>query len=121
MEARTGYKMRAGYKQTDVGVIPDAWEVEPIGNCVSISVAGDLKEEHYSTFQTDQFQYPVFSNTVANNGLYGFYDFPEYTGESLTLVGRGVGIGTAFKRAVVTVQSDGCLCWSRTGAPIRVS
>ena len=91
--------VKPGYKQTEVGIIPDDWEVELIGNCVSISVGRDLKEEHYSTFQSDVFQYPVFSNTVANKGLYGFYDFPEHTGESLTIVGRGVGLGTAFKRS----------------------
>ena len=92
-------EVKPGYKQTEVGVIPDDWEVELIGNCVSISVGRDLKEEHYSTFQSDVFQYPVFSNTVANKGVYGFYDFPEHTGESLTIVGRGVGLGTAFKRS----------------------
>jgi type I restriction enzyme, S subunit len=92
-------EVKPGYKQTDVGVIPDNWAVEPIGNCASISVGRDLQEKHYSPFPNDHFKYPVFSNTVSNNGLYGFYDFPEYTGDSLTVVGRGVGLGTAFKRS----------------------
>ncbi|WP_342305564.1 restriction endonuclease subunit S [Methanolobus sp. ZRKC5] len=88
----------AGYKQTEVGVIPEDWKVQPIGDLVSISVGRDLKEENYSTYQDDIFKYPVFSNTVTNEGLYGFYNISEYNGESLTIVGRGVGLGIAFTR-----------------------
>jgi len=91
-------RVPAGYKQTEVGLIPEDWEVKSIADCVSISVGRDLKEENYSTYQDDIFKYPVFSNTVAHKGLYGFYDIPEYSGESLTIVGRGVGLGTAFTR-----------------------
>jgi len=87
-----------GYKQTEVGVIPENWEVKSIGDLVSISVGRDLKEENYSTYQDNIFKYPVFSNTVTNEGLYGFYNIPEYNGESLTIIGRGVGLGTAFAR-----------------------
>ena len=35
---------------------------------------------------------------MSNEGLYGYYNIYEYIGESLTVVGRGVGLGTAFKR-----------------------
>lgn len=92
-------EVRKGYKQTEVGIIPEDWEVKPIGDFFSISVGRDLKKENYSTSQDDVFKYPVFSNTVSNEGFYGFYNFPEYNGESLTIVGRGVGLGTAFKRS----------------------
>ena len=88
-----------GYKKTVVGMIPDDWEVKPIGDLVSISVGRDLKIENYSTYQDDTYKYPVFSNTVANEGLYGFYNIYEYSGDSLTVVGRGIGLGTAFKRS----------------------
>ena len=92
-------RVRPGYKQTEVGVIPEDWEVKQIGDFVSISVGRDLKEEQYATFQDDVFKYPVFSNTVADEGLYGFYNVSEYNGESLTVVGRGIGLGRAFKRS----------------------
>jgi type I restriction enzyme, S subunit len=92
-------EVKRGYKQTEVGVIPEDWGVHTIGSVVSISVGRDLREEHYSTHQTNRFRFPVFSNTIANCGTYGFYDFPEYMGDSLTIVGRGVGLGTAFKRS----------------------
>jgi type I restriction enzyme S subunit len=91
-------KVPQGYKQTEVGVIPEDWEVKSIGDFASISVGRDLKEENYSAYQDEVFKYPVFSNTVSNEGLYGFYNIPEYNGQSLTVVGRGVGLGKAFKR-----------------------
>jgi len=92
-------EVRPGYKQTEVGVIPEDWEVVPIGDCASIAVGRDLNPESFSDFQDDTFKYPVFSNTVSNEGLYGYYSHYEYNGDSLTIVGRGVGLGTAFKRS----------------------
>ena len=88
-----------GFQKTEVGVIPTDWIVKPIGDIVSISVGKDLKEENYSKDQDSNYKYPVYSNTVLNEGLYGFYNISEYSGESLTVVGRGVGLGTAFKRS----------------------
>ncbi|CAK7054960.1 MAG: hypothetical protein PETM_02325 [Petrimonas sp.] len=87
-----------GYKNTEVGLIPEDWEVKPIGTFTAISVGRDLKESNFSTYQDSKYQYPVFSNTVSDFGLYGYYDVAEYFGESLTIVGRGVGLGTAFAR-----------------------
>ena len=92
-------ELKPNYKQTDVGVIPKDWEVKSIGDFVTISVGRDLKEKNFSTYQDDIFKYPVFSNTVENRGLYGFYNISEYDGDSLTIVGRGVGLGTSFKRS----------------------
>lgn len=86
------------FKDSPLGKIPKSWEVEKIGKVVSVKVGRDLQEDKYSEIQDGDFQYPVFSNTVANYGLYGYYNFKEYEGESITVVGRGVGVGTAFPR-----------------------
>jgi len=88
-----------GYKQTEVGVIPDDWEVKPIGTFTSISVGKDLNDKNFSINRDDYYKYPVYSNTVSNYGLYGYYDNAEYNGNSLTIVGRGAGLGTAFSRS----------------------
>lgn len=85
-------------KQTEIGLIPVDWEVKPIGSFVSISVGRDLKEDNFSSYHDEKYCYPVYSNTVSNFGLYGFYNIAEYSGESLTIVGRGVGLGKAFQR-----------------------
>lgn len=88
-----------GYQVTEMGILPKDWVIKPIGDFVTIYVSGDLKKEKFATYQDENFKYPVFSNTVSNSGLYGYYNFPEYNGDSLTIVGRGVGLGTAFQRS----------------------
>lgn len=92
-------ELKPGYKQTEVGVIPEEWEVDCVGNICSISVGRDLKEQNYSPVADQKYRFPIYSNTVENFGLYGYYDFAEYQGESLTVVGRGIGLGTAFARS----------------------
>lgn len=69
-----------------------------LGDVCEIAVGRDLVEDRYSHTQTDDHIYPVFSNSVENYGLYGFYDFPEYERKAVTVVGRGAGLGTAFVR-----------------------
>ena len=91
-------ELKKGYKQTEVGLIPEDWQVKSISEITSISVGRDLKTNHYSSYQDDIFKYPVYSNTVSNFGLYGYYDIADYEGASLTIVGRGVGLGKAFAR-----------------------
>ena len=90
--------VREEYKQTEVGVIPEDWTVVSIGEIANISVGKDVNEAHFSTEQDAKYKYPVYSNTVDNKGLYGYYDYAEFNGKSLTVVGRGVGLGTAFSR-----------------------
>ena len=91
-------ELKAGYKKTDVGVIPYDWELKELGEIADIFVGRDLKEKNFSPYQDNVFKYPVYSNTVDSEGLFGYYDIAEYKGDSVTVVGRGVGLGTAFKR-----------------------
>ncbi|MDF3195482.1 restriction endonuclease subunit S [Pseudomonas sp. 1928-m] len=79
-------------------MVPEGWSEYSIGDIASIQVGRDLKEDRYSDEKTETHIYPVYSNTVDNLGLYGFYDFEEYTDHSVTIVGRGAGLGTAFSR-----------------------
>lgn len=77
---------------------PDSWNEYFIGDIALIQVGRDLKEERFSEEKTETHIYPVYSNTVENFGLYGFYDCKEYADHSVTVVGRGAGLGTAFSR-----------------------
>lgn len=79
-------------------MVPNGWTCAQIDEIGEIQVGRDLKEENYSDVKTERYCYPVFSNTVENRGLYGYYDLPEYSGNSVTIVGRGIGLGTAFAR-----------------------
>ena len=91
--------LKPGYKQTAVGVIPNDWHNARIGEIATIQVGRDLREECFSRIRDSTYRYPVFSNTVDQLGLYGFYSVPEYNGDSVTVAGRGVGLGTAFARS----------------------
>lgn len=91
-------EIKQDYKQTKVGIIPENWEVVRLGDIFEIKVGKDLDEKNYSPIKTDEHIYPIYSNTVENRGLYGYSKTKEYQGNSLTVVGRGIGLGTAFSR-----------------------
>lgn len=95
----TEMQKKEGYKMTKLGWIPEEWEVSTYGKCVDIKVGRDIKENHYKPIRNNEFSIPVYSNTVHDFGLYGYYDFEEFGGESLTIVGRGAGLGTPFYRS----------------------
>lgn len=69
--------------------MPDGWTHSQIDDIAVIQVGRDLVENRYSEAQINKHQYPVGSNTVENPGLYGFYGFPEYSGNSVAVVSRG--------------------------------
>ena len=82
-----------------MGIIPKEWEVKTIGEVCDIHVGKDLNLNSYSKICDNTHIYPVYSNTVDANGWYGgYYNFEEYKGNCVTVVGRGVGLGTAFYR-----------------------
>lgn len=80
--------------------VPEGWTYSQIGEIANIQVGRDLVEDCFSANITEDHCYPVYSNTVENRGLYGFYNFEEYSGNAITIVGRGIGLGTAFARYV---------------------
>ncbi|MEI6652221.1 MAG: restriction endonuclease subunit S [Chlorobiaceae bacterium] len=69
-----------------------------IRDIAQINVGKDLVETSFSKESTATHKYPVYSNSVENRGVYGYYDFEEYPANSLTVVGRGAGLGTSFSR-----------------------
>ena len=77
--------------------VPEGWKVHRISEIADIHVGKDLQKNRFSDVQTEKHIYPVYSNSLTNKGLYGYYDFEEYNGNCLTVVGRGV-LGTAFAR-----------------------
>ena len=87
-----------GYKDSPLGIIPKEWEVKRLGDVCYISVGRDVQVDHFSEFMTDDYKYPVYSNTIEEKGLYGFYNYEEFTKGKVTVVGRGVGLGTSFAR-----------------------
>lgn len=89
----------AGFKLTEVGVIPEDWGVTSISEIATIRIGKDVDERRISADLDNKYCYPVFSNTVDEPGIYGYYDYAEYVGNAVTVVGRGVGLGTAICRS----------------------
>ena len=77
-----------------------AFSRNTIKELAKIYVGRDLVEGAYSPIKTETHIYPIYSNSVDNEGLYGYYNFEEFNfdDDALTVVGRGAGLGKAFYR-----------------------
>lgn len=67
---------------------PSDWSVSTLGN-VSIMGAGGDKPQNVSPIKTNLYEYPIYSNGLSNEGLYGFTDKPKISEESVTVSARG--------------------------------
>lgn len=67
---------------------PSDWLVSTLGN-VSIMGAGGDKPQNVSPIKTDLYEYPIYSNGLSDEGLYGFTDKPKISEESVTVSARG--------------------------------
>ena len=67
---------------------PSDWSASTLGN-VSIMGAGGDKPQNVSPIKTDLYEYPIYSNGLSNEGLYGFTDKPKISEESVTVSARG--------------------------------
>ena len=105
-----------GYKQSEVGAIPEDWEIAPLGRLLSISAGRDLVKTSFSQEEDDKYKYPIFSNALSNRGLYGFSKDYQYEGDKVTVTARGdVGHATyrctrfnAIGRLLVLAAREPC-------------
>ena len=67
---------------------PNDWSISTLGN-VSIMGAGGDKPQNVSQIKTDLYEYPIYSNGLSDEGLYGFTDKPKISEESVTVSARG--------------------------------
>jgi type I restriction enzyme S subunit len=79
--------VKPGYKQTEVGVIPEEWEVGRIGDHAAI-VTG--KRNTQDRIEDGQYPFFVRSQTVERIDTYSF------DGEAVLTAGDGVGTGKVF-------------------------
>ncbi len=68
-----------------------------IDEIFNIKAGGDLNKSNISFIKTPLFCYPIYSNNLEMNGLYGYSDIYKIEEESITVTGRG-DIGKAIKR-----------------------
>ncbi len=68
-----------------------------IDEIFNVKAGGDLNKSNISFIKTPLFCYPIYSNNLEMNGLYGYSDIYKIGEESITVTGRG-DIGKAIKR-----------------------
>lgn len=70
------------------GELPNDWILSTLGN-ISIMNAGGDKPKIVSTVKTEVCPYPIYSNGLSNEGLYGYTNKPKISDESVTVSARG--------------------------------
>ena len=82
-----GFQIKSGSRQTEVGVVPEDWEVEFIDNLADITTGGKNTQD-----RVDDGQYPFFvrSQDIERINSYSF------DGEAVMTAGDGVGTGKIF-------------------------
>lgn len=68
--------------------IPKGWEIKRIGDLAKVGAGGDAPQD-YSPVRTYEYPIPIFSNGIANDGLYGFTKKATKQAESITISARG--------------------------------
>lgn len=92
-----GFAKSTNYKQSELGLIPEDWEVKSLGELFDMKAGGDVDKEHFSYCKSSLYKYKIFSNGLENEGIYGYTDLPKYKGNAITITGRGT-VGIAMFR-----------------------
>ena len=97
MNADTTKPAPLGYKHTEVGVIPTDWDVTRIGSLFDVKAGGDFDPTNSNEMQSDNYPYPIYANSLSQQGLYGFCNYAQSQIGSITITARGT-LGKAFYR-----------------------
>ena len=81
--------LRVRYKQTEVGVIPEDWEVRRLSEHFNVYAGGDVPKHSLSPTQSELHPYPIFANALQKKGLYGYTNERRSKANSLTITARG--------------------------------
>jgi type I restriction enzyme S subunit len=84
-------------QETELGPIPAHWRVVKLGEVFKIFAGGDITRLNWSPVRTGKFVYPIYSNSLEKDGLYGFADSYKFPANSITVTGRG-NLGYAVHR-----------------------
>ena len=85
------YKFSGGemvFDETLKRKIPKGWEVKNLGEIATLKAGGD-KPELISRFQTQEYKFPIYSNGLNDNALYGYCKKAIITEPSITISARG--------------------------------
>lgn len=68
--------------------IPDGWKALTLGDVSEMSAGGD-KPKTISNQKTDEYQFPIYSNGISDEGIYGYTTDYKISVESVTVSARG--------------------------------
>ena len=60
-----------------------------LGKLFDVNVGGDLQKDCFSAKHDKKHPYPIYSNSLDKNGLYGFTSKARHSENSITITGRG--------------------------------
>lgn len=75
---------------------PKGWETSRFGELCKLSAGGDKPFDTQKEISKD-FNIPIYSNGIENEGLYGYTSKPRITSPAITISGRGT-LGVPFIR-----------------------
>lgn len=68
--------------------IPKGWRIRRLDEVSKLSAGGDAPKD-FSLEQSKEYPIPIYSNGMANDGLYGYCKKPTRTAKSITISARG--------------------------------
>jgi type I restriction enzyme S subunit len=74
------------------------WDKKKLCEVGDVVASGDLDKSLFSSEHSEEYPFPVYSNSVSDEGLYGYYSAGTYPKQSITITARGT-LGVAFIRA----------------------
>ncbi len=80
-----------------IGEIPEHWKVAKINKLFNIKAGGDVKSEIFSDNYSEEYQFPIYTNSTDKNYIYGYSKIAFYPAGAITVTGRG-DIGFAVYR-----------------------
>lgn len=89
--------IKKSYKQTELGMIPEDWDIKKLDEIFSITAGGDLIKDSYSQIYDSNHPYPIYSNSLEHKGLYGYSKIARHKENSVTITARGT-VGKANAR-----------------------
>lgn len=90
-------KILSGHKRTEIGVIPADWDVKRLDDIFSITAGRDLIMDSFSQIKDDAHPFPIYSNALKNDGLYGYTKVARHKENCITITARGM-VGRANAR-----------------------
>lgn len=75
----------------------ESWQLKKLNEFSNVVASGDLDKNLFLETPDDQHTYPIYSNSVSEEGLYGYYKTAKYKKGSVTITARGT-LGVAFTR-----------------------